>query len=76
MIPRYLGVSGFAEYTSLKDSTIQSYWKKGLLPEPDIYYIMRGGRRPAWTVETIEDWIDNRPGRGSWARRARKENNK
>lgn len=76
MIPRYLGISGFAEYVGLANGTIQSYWKKGLLPEPDIYYIMRGGRRPAWTVDTIEHWIDNRPGRGSWSRRNKKENNK
>lgn len=75
MIPRYLGVTGFAEYVGFKNGTIQSYLAKGLLPEPDIYYIMRGGKRPAWTVDTIEHWLANRPGRGSWARRNKKENN-
>lgn len=77
MIPRYLGISGFAEYVGLANSTIQSYWNKDLLPDPDVWYIMRGGRRPAWTVDTIEHWLDNRPGRGSWARRRKtmKENN-
>lgn len=64
MIPRYLGITGFAEYTGLADSTIQSYLRKNMLPEPDIWYIMRGGRRPAWTTDTIEQWIDNRPGSG------------
>lgn len=64
MIPRYLGITGFAEYVGLANGTIQSYLRKNMLPEPDIYYIMRGGKRPAWTVNTIEDWIDNRPGKG------------
>lgn len=64
MIPRYLGITGFAEYVGLADSTIQSYYRKGLLPKPDIYYIMRGGRRPAWTIDTIEYWLNNRPGSG------------
>lgn len=64
MIPRYLGITGFAEYVGLKNSTIQSYLRKNMLPEPDIWYIMRGGRRPAWTADTIEQWIDNRPGSG------------
>jgi predicted DNA-binding transcriptional regulator AlpA len=64
MTPRYLGVTGFAEYVGLADSTIQGYLRKNMLPEPDIYYIMRGGRRPAWTIDTIEDWMNNRPGSG------------
>ena len=64
MIPRYLGVTGFAEYVGLKNGTIQSYLHKNMLPEPDIYYVMRGGRRPAWTIDTIEHWLDNRPGKG------------
>ena len=75
MTTRYLGITGFAEYIGLADSTIQSYYKKGLLPDPDIWYIMRSGKRPAWTVDTIEHWTDNRLGRGSWARRNKKENN-
>lgn len=64
MIPRYLGVTGFAEYVGLKNGTIQSYLARNMLPEPDIYYIMRDGRRPAWTIDTIEHWINNRPGKG------------
>lgn len=74
MIPRYLGVTGFAEYVGLKNGTIQSYLAKGILPEPDIYYIMRGGRRPAWSIDTIEHWIDNRPGKGH-TYKSMKENN-
>lgn len=64
MTPRYLSTTGFAQYIGLSDSSIESYYRKGLLPEPDIYYIMRNSRRPAWTVDTIEDWMANRPGRG------------
>ena len=75
MIPRYLGITGFAEYVGLKNGTIQAYLAKNMLPEPDIWYIMRGGRRPAWTIDTIEHWIDNRPGRGR-AYKSMKENNK
>ena len=74
MTPEYLGVTGFANYVGLNDDTIQGYYKKGLLPEPDIYYVMRNGRRPAWTVDTAEYWMNNRPGRGSWARRRKKAN--
>lgn len=64
MTPEYLSVSGFAKQTGLADDTIQSYYAKGLLPEPDIYYTMRNGKRPAWTIDTVEHWRNNRPGRG------------
>ena len=64
MTTRYLGITGFAEYVGLKNATIQSYFPKGMLPEPDIWYIMRGGKRPAWSIDTIEHWIENRPGTG------------
>ena len=75
MTPEYLSVSGFAKHVGLVDDTIQSYYKKGLLPEPDIYYIMRNGRRPAWTIDAIEHWLANRPGRGNRTWRNAKENN-
>lgn len=64
MTTRYIGTTGFAEYVGLANSTIQGYLRKNMLPEPDIYYITRGGRRPAWTIDTIEEWINNRPGSG------------
>ena len=75
MIPRYLGITGFAEYAGFKNGTIQSYYSKDMLPEPDICYIMRGGQRPAWTIDTIEDWLNNRPGKGH-TYKSMKENNK
>ena len=75
MTPKYLGVSAFAQYLGLSDSTIQSYLYKGLLPEPDSWYVMRSGSRPAWTIDTLEHWMNNRLGRGSRARRNKKENN-
>lgn len=76
MTIEYLSISGFANLVGLKDDTIQNYYKKGLLPEPDAYYIMRNGRRPVWTANTTEEWMNNRPGRGNRARRNKKENNK
>ena len=75
MIPRYLGITGFAEYVGLKNGTIQAYLARNMLPEPDIYYVMRGGRRPAWTIDTIEHWLDNRPGKGRRYASVQKENN-
>ena len=64
MTPEYLGISGFAKHAGLADSTINSYLRKGMLPTPDIVYIARAGSRPAWTIDTVERWMNNRPGRG------------
>jgi hypothetical protein len=33
-------------------------------PEPDGHEITRGSARPWWHRKTIEQWADNRPGRG------------
>ena len=76
MTTKYLSLTGFAQSVGLSDSTIESYMRKGLLPEPDIYYIMRNGQRPAWTIDTIGHWLANRPGRGNRTWRNAKENNK
>lgn len=65
MTPEYLSGTGVAKHIGLADTTVESYLRKGLLPEPDIWYIMRNGRRPAWAIDTIEDWMNNRPGRGN-----------
>ena len=64
MTPKYLGLSAFAEYTGLKIGTIQGYFRKGMLPEPDIYYLTYKGERPGWCIDTVEHWMNNRPGRG------------
>ena len=75
MTTNYLSSTGVAQYIGLADTTVESYIRKDLLPEPDIWYVMRNGRRPAWSVDTIDHWMNNRPGRGSWVRRNKKENN-
>ena len=64
MTPEYLGIAAFAKHVGLKDSTIQSYFLKGLLPAPEVYYLTGKGRRPAWSVDTVEHWMNNRPGSG------------
>ena len=64
MTPKYLGVSAFAKHVSLTDSTIQSYFLKGMLPEPEIYYLTGKGERPGWCIDTVEHWRTNRPGTG------------
>ena len=64
MTPKYLGISAFAEYTNLKIGTIQGYFFKGMLPDPEIYYVTGRGNRPGWLVSTVEHWMNNRPGRG------------
>lgn len=61
MTPKYLGVSAFAKHVGLTDSTIQSYFLKGMLPAPEIYYITGKGERPGWCIDTVEHWMNNRP---------------
>lgn len=64
MTPKYLGISAFAKHVGLTDSTIQSYFYKGMLPAPEIYYLTGKGERPAWAVDTVDHWMNNRPGTG------------
>lgn len=64
MTPKYLGVSAFAKHVGLTDSTIQSYFLKGMLPAPEIYYLTGKGERPGWHIDTVEHWMNNRPGKG------------
>lgn len=64
MTPKYLGPSAFAKHAGLKTGTINSYVRKGMLPEPDIYYLTYEGERPGWSIDTVEHWMNNRPGSG------------
>lgn len=64
MTPQYLGPSAFAKHAGLKVGTINSYFRKGMLPEPDIYYLTYEGERPGWHIDTVEHWMNNRPGSG------------
>ena len=74
MTPKYLGPSAFAKHAGLKSGTIYSYFIKGMLPEPDIYYITGESKRPGWTLDTVERWMNNRPGSGH-TYKSMKENN-
>lgn len=65
----YMGVSAIAERTGLTVNTIKSYVRKGMLPEPDAVIESPTGQIKGWKAETVEAWIDNRPGSG-WHRRA------
>lgn len=77
MTPKYLGVSAFAKHVGLTDSTIQSYFLKGMLPAPEIYYLTGRGERPGWSVDTVEYWMNNRPGSGRrYASMKRRPSNK
>ena len=64
MTPKYLGPSAFAKHAGLKVGTINSYFRKSMLPEPDIYYLTYEGERPGWHIDTVEHWMNNRPGTG------------
>ena len=43
----------------LKAGTINSYFRKGMLPEPYIYYLTYEGERPGWSINTVEHWLNN-----------------
>lgn len=64
MTPKYLGISAFAKHVGLTDSTINSYFLKGMLPAPEIFYLTGKGERPGWSIDTVEHWMNNRPGTG------------
>lgn len=55
-----LDVDAVAQRLQIKPSTVRSYHKKGTMPKADKYF----GRSPVWTTDTIQTWIDRRPGRG------------
>ena len=74
MTPKYLGIAAFAKHVGLKDSTIQSYFLKGLLPAPEIWYLTTRGERPGWCIDTVDYWMNNRPGKGR-TYKSMKENN-
>ena len=74
MTPEYLSISAFAKHVGLTDSTIQSYFLKGMLPAPEVYYLTGKGKRPAWTIDTVEYWMNNRP-RAGRTYNSTKENN-
>jgi predicted DNA-binding transcriptional regulator AlpA len=56
----YLGLSQLAERVGISAVTAKSYMRDGRLPEPDATI----GRVRGWLPETIDDWQQQRPGRG------------
>lgn len=64
MTPKYLGIPAFAEYVGLKVGTIRGYLLKNMLPEPDIIFVTIQGESFGWHIDTVEHWMNNRPGKG------------
>lgn len=58
---RYLSRGEIAERLGLSLDTIKSYDRRGYLPEADAQV----GRNFGWLPETIDDWNESRPGRGT-----------
>lgn len=56
----YLSRGDIAERLQLSLETIKSYQRRGYLPEPDA----RVGRNMGWLPETIDKWMETRPGQG------------
>ncbi|XVU24236.1 helix-turn-helix transcriptional regulator [Actinoplanes sp. CA-054009] len=50
---------GFADRIGVTVQAFRGYISKGSAPEPDVPGTSRG-----WRLETVEQWIKNRPGRG------------
>lgn len=64
MTTKYLGIPAFAEHVGLKTVTIRSYLLKNMLPEPDVIFVTIQGESLGWSIDTIEHWMNNRPGSG------------
>jgi predicted DNA-binding transcriptional regulator AlpA len=59
---KLLDYAGVAKRTGLAPSTLRRYRSIGLLPEPDELPVPD---RPRWRESTIDEWMQNRPGRGA-----------
>lgn len=53
-----LSQKAVAKKTGLSFSTVQTYRKRGTLPEPDAVL----DNKPLWTEATIEGWMTERAG--------------
>lgn len=58
----YLTLHQVAGRIGVTYNTAKGYLRKGLLPEADAVI----GSRLGWLDETLNDWMDTRPGRGRW----------
>ena len=48
-----------AQYLGLSPRTVQTYRLEGRFPRPTMV-----GRTPTWTVDQLDEWVAERPGRG------------
>lgn len=62
----FLSLTGVAFRAGLSVNTVKAYFSRGYLPEPDVE-IGTGEKVTAygWSVETVDTWLANRPGRGA-----------
>lgn len=65
MTTHYLGLSDFAARVGISAGTLNGYRAKGLTPEPDVMIGLGDRAVRGWTVETIDEWMAARPGRGA-----------
>ncbi|MCD4549708.1 helix-turn-helix transcriptional regulator [Schaalia sp. lx-260] len=63
MSARYLSLHGVSQHLGLAYTTVRSYLRDKRLPEPDVII----GEAPAetfgWSIQTIDAWQANRPGK-------------
>lgn len=65
MTAEYLGTAAVADRIGLAVPTVRSYIRKGLLPDADVIITTPSGPLRGWAPETIDTWLDSRPGRGA-----------
>lgn len=59
-LPGYMTIAQVAERLGVTADTVSAYKHRGQMPAPDATV----GQSPLWLVQTIEDWIPTRVGRG------------
>lgn len=64
MTTHYLTANGIADRVGLSHTTIRSYQRDGLLPEPDAVLGTGNAVKHGWLPETIDAWNAKRRGRG------------
>lgn len=62
---RYLGLGALAARAGITKSTAAGYKRNGYLPEPDVLIVEGERLVRGWSVETVDHWLANRPGRGA-----------
>ena len=57
-----LGIQDIARLFGWSRQRVWNYYKREQMPEP---YALVGGKRPVWTREQIEEWVEKRNARKS-----------